>query len=266
MTDAAALHACWSYDDHDELDRHARQFLQAGLAAGERVWFVPGARSGTATADWLRGVTRAGAVRIISWQEAYADGLVIDPDAQVAAYTAVTEQALADGFTGFRVVADVTALVRTRAQREAFARYEYAIGRYMRNAPMRALCTYDRAELGDPLVGELACLHEQSRAEGVTFQLHAGSTPGEALLDGELDMAGEELFSTALWRTDLEPVGGEVTVDATGLRFIDHRSLFVLQRYANARRLTAVVRTRLTSAARLADLLDLPDVRVELAR
>jgi hypothetical protein len=204
-------------------------------------------------------------VRIIPWQTAYTAGQVIDPAGQIATYAAVTEDALAAGFTGFRVVADVTALVRPLAQREAFASYEYAIGRYMRVAPMRALCTYDRLELGDRVVGEMACLHETSHANGVTFQLHAGLTNRETVLDGELDMTGEDLFTAALRRTDLELAGGEVTVDARGLRFVDHRSLLALQRWAHSHQMTAVVHTHLSAAARLAGLLELQDVRVEVA-
>jgi hypothetical protein len=59
---------------------------------------------------------------------------------------------------------------------------------------------------------------------------------------------------------------GDVTVDADGLRFIDHQSLLALERYAQARHLTAVVRTRPGLAARLAGLLELSRVRVELGR
>nr|WP_296071296.1 MEDS domain-containing protein [uncultured Actinoplanes sp.] len=269
MTSAIeAGHACWSYDDLQPFDEYARDFLRTGLAAGERVWFVPGRRPGT-TADWLRGVAaaaRPGAVRITSVEDAYVGEAAVDPAGQVAFYRAETEDALAAGFTGLRVVADVTRMIRTDLQREAFARYEYVIGRYMRTAPMRAVCAYDRLELGDGAVAELACLHEVSQAAGVTFQLHPGATTAAAVLDGELDMSVEDLFSRALRHTDLAAADGEVTVDADGLRFIDHRSLLALQRYAEDSRMTAVLRTRLDTTARLADLLELSNVRVEIAR
>jgi hypothetical protein len=98
----------------------------------------------------------------------------------------------------------------------------------------------------------------------VTYRLHSGPTTAEAVLDGEVDQTA--LFAAALGHTDLEPVRGEVTVDAAGLRFIDHRSLLALERYAAERHLTAVVRTRLELAARLAGLLELSHVRVELGR
>ncbi|GAA0485695.1 hypothetical protein Ade02nite_09260 [Paractinoplanes deccanensis] len=206
------------------------------------------------------------AVRVVSFEEAYSGDGVVDPAGQVAAYTAVTEEALAGGYTGLRVVADVTALVRTDEQRDAFARYEYIIGRYMRLAPMRAVCAYDRGELGERAVAELACLHESSHDAGVTFQLHPGVTSAEAMLDGELDMSAEELFGTALERTDLDRAGGDVVVDGAGLRFIDHRALLALEKYAASRRTTAVLRTPTGAVARLAGLLELAHVRVEGAR
>jgi hypothetical protein len=264
-----ATHMCWSYDDLRPFDEFAREFLRAGLAAGERVWFVAGRRSG-ATGEWLRDVAestrRPGTVRVISSVDAYPGPAAVDPAGQVDAYVTATADALAAGFTGLRVVADVTELVRTGEQRKAFARYEYVIGRHIRTAPMRAVCAYDRLELGDRVVAELACLHATSGdAPGVTFWLHPGTTPDVAILDGDLDQDAEKPFATALGHADLEPVDGTVTVDAGGLRFIDHRSLLTLQHYADARRITVVVRTGLGTAARIAALLDLPRVRVEAA-
>ncbi|GAA1041583.1 hypothetical protein GCM10009557_65630 [Virgisporangium ochraceum] len=259
-----ARHSCWSYDDPRPFDEFTRGFLGAGLSAGARVWYIPG-RVGDAVTDWLHAQAAASArpdtVRVVAPENAYA---AVDPALQVDAWAAAADDALAAGFTGLRVVADVTDLVRTDEQREAFARYEWAIGRFLRTAPVRGVCAYDRRELGDRVVAGLACLHEVVHGGGVTFRLHSGPTPAVAVLDGEVDQTAEELFAAALGHTDLEPVGGEVTVDADGLRFIDHRSMLVLERYAQSRHLTAVVRTRLGTAARLAGLLDLSHVRVEL--
>ena len=259
-----AAHMCWSYDDIRPFDEFAREYLRAGLAAGERVWFVAGRRS-AATGEWLRGVAmtipRADTVRVVSCADAYPGVAAIDPATQVEAYVTATAEALAAGFTGLRVVADVTDLVRTGEQRAAFARYEYVIGRHMRTAPMRAVCAFDRLELGDRVVAELAVLHEA----GHPFSLRSGPTPDVAILAGNLDLGAEELFATALGHADLEPVDGVVTVDAARLTFVDHRSMLALQRYAGSRGITVVVRTRLAIAARIADLLELPRVRVEVA-
>ena len=77
MTTTTASHACWSYTDHTALDEYAKQFLNAGLAAGERVWYVPGPRSGT-IADWLQSLTPMSPgpdpIKVISWRDAYTAG------------------------------------------------------------------------------------------------------------------------------------------------------------------------------------------------
>ncbi len=261
-------HICWSYDDSRIFDGYARLFVHAGLAAGEQVWYVRGEPSGGLLdlqprdgASW-----HANALRVLSPQETYAGDAVIDPAAQTAVYVTATERALAAGFTGLRVVADATAFVRTEAQLDAFARYEYAIGRYMRTAPVRALCVYDRAELGDEVVAQLACMHRRTNAVDVPFQLHPGPTRDAVVLSGELDSAAEQMLATALERADLRPVRGRIVVQGEGLGFVDHRCLRVLQRYARRRDATAVVRTRLTTVPPMVELLRLSHLRAETLR
>lgn len=258
-------HACWSFDDPRPFDEYARAFLTAGLAAGERVWYVAGPRF-DATANWLRGIetVRPDTVRVVDVTEAYFGDQAIDPRGQIEAWAAESRAATAAGFHGMRVVADVTSLVRTPAQREAFGRYEYYAGRLMRTEPLQGLCGFDRAQLGDRAVAELACLHDTSFDVDVPFRLYPGRTRATAVLDGELDLSAEELFSGALRYTELEPCGGEVIVDAGNLQFLDHQSLLTLHRFAEARQVTAVIRTRLAMAGHLAGMLRLPHVRVEV--
>ena len=246
-------HVCLAYDGPAELASRAREFLALGEAAGERVYYI----AVTAPADPLPFVPLG---------DTYRAGAVVDPVAQVAAYTAATEAALAAGFTGLRVVADATSLVRTPAQLDAFARYEYRIDRYMRDHPFSALCAYDRGVLGDAVVTELACLHAESDA-AVPFRLHAcDPADGCATLTGELDLSADDLLTATLRRADLGPAGTEVVLRADGLRFADHRSLTRLNEYADDHGGTVVLRGANRAVARLAALLDLPLVRVEAAR
>ncbi|MEO3819588.1 MEDS domain-containing protein [Plantactinospora sp. B24E8] len=260
-------HVCWSYDNPAAFDARAREFLAEGLAAGERVWYV-GPEEPDRLVERMRDIPGfadalgRGAARVVSSTTACADR-VVDPPAQVAAYTAATDEALASGYTGFRVVAEVTSLVRTPTQLAAFSRYEHLVDRYMRVRPMSAMCAYHRPELGDRAIAELACLHPQTNAEDVLFRLHA-CTPDEgvAALRGEVDKLHQELFVTALERADLAPVDGELVVQAHDLRFVDHRCLLQLREYGRRRGAEVVLRGGRTSAARLVDLLGLTGIRV----
>ncbi|MGW5669123.1 MEDS domain-containing protein [Micromonospora sp. NPDC003776] len=263
-------HVCLAYHDPDSLDAWAVRFLGAGLAAGERVALIaPGNRDDLARRlDRLPGrddALRRDALRLLSVDRMYRSDAIIDPHAQVRAYDAATTEALADGHTGLRVVAEATTLVRTPAQRDAFARYEHLIDRYLRHRPMSATCAYDRRELGDAAIAELACMHPRTNAD-VLFRLHATAAEAVVALGGELDPSNHRLFADALHRADPRPADGRLVVDATALRFVDHRNLLHLRDHARRHGATLVLRTAHAAAARLAELLDLTEVRVEVAR
>ncbi|MGC4807520.1 MEDS domain-containing protein [Micromonospora sp. DT233] len=265
-----AGHVCWRRDDPAAFQAAARAFLSAGLAAGEQVWYVA-QRDPAAALVWLAAVPgftdalRDGAARLVALDATYVDDRVADPAAQVRAYAEATEAALAAGHTGLRVVAEATGLVRTPGQREAFTRYEHLIDRYMRAHPFSAMCVYDPQELAAGAVAELACLHPRSNADDVLFRLYAADQD-RAGLAGELDQSTHDLLATALDRADLRPVDGRLVIDATHLRFVDHRSLLRLGEHARGLGAVAVLRTNRAATARLVDLLDLPDLRVEAAR
>jgi anti-anti-sigma regulatory factor len=268
---AAYDHVCWSYDDPGDFHTRAREFLADGLAAGERVLYVaPDSPASLVERlgdmPGLHDALRREAAQVVPLNATYSDG-VVDPAAQVGVFAVATEEALAAGYTGLRVVADVTSLVRSSAQLDAFARYEYQIDRYMRMQPLSGMCAFDRLELGDRVVATLACMHPETNLADALFRLYACSpADGCVALAGELDASNHELFSAALEWADPRPVDGNVVVQATQLRFIDHRGLMHLQEYARQRDATAILRTSRSAAARLVGLLDLSRVRVEATR
>ncbi|KKK06865.1 MEDS domain-containing protein [Micromonospora sp. HK10] len=263
-------HVCLAFHDPAALDARAVRFLAAGLAAGERVGLIAaGGRDELARRlaglPGLDDALRRGAVQLMSVQDRYRSDAIIDPEAQVRAYAAATDEALAAGHTGLRVVADATSLVRTAAQRAAFARYEHLIDRFMRHRPMSAICAYDRRVLGEAAIEELACLHPEGNTE-VLFRLYALAGTEPVALHGELDPSNHEQFAAALDRANPRPVDGRLLVDATGLRFVDHRSLLHLRDHARRHGATAVLRTSRAGTARLVELLELAEVTVEVAR
>jgi anti-anti-sigma regulatory factor len=261
-------HVCWRRDDPAAFEAAARAFLSAGLAAGEQVWYVT-ERDPAAVESWLRAVPGfgdalpSGAARVVPLAATYVGDRAVDAAAQVRAYAAATEAALAAGHTGLRVVAEADGMVRTPARRDAFVRYEHLIDRYMRTNPFTAMCVYDPAVLGDRAVAELACLHPGGNADDALFRLYAADRAGLGLA-GELDQSTYDLFAVALDRADPRPVDGRLVVEASHLRFVDHRSLLLLRDHARRRGGVAVLRTSGSSVARLVSLLDLPDLAVEV--
>jgi hypothetical protein len=62
--------------------------------------------------------------------------------------------------------------VRNPDQLDTMARYEHLVDRYMTNQPFSALCGYNRAELGEETIAQLACLHPLGN-NGAPFRLCA---------------------------------------------------------------------------------------------
>ncbi|GLW93257.1 MEDS domain-containing protein [Actinokineospora globicatena] len=204
-----------------------------------------------------------GAVRFKSLDGLYGTDAVVDTAEQVRTYAAETEEAVAAGFAGFRVAAEVTNLVRTPAQLDAFAGYEHAVDRYMAAYPFEALCAYNVPVLGTAAVDKLASMHPRGNVEGVPFHLHGWGQAGAVALEGELDLRAHDLFPWALDRAAPQWGPGEVVLDARELTFIDHRGLLRLAEQADRRGITIVLRTRRFSAARMVDILGIAGVRVE---
>ncbi|HEX2133270.1 MAG TPA: MEDS domain-containing protein [Actinophytocola sp.] len=262
-------HLCWRYDEPAELSARVREFLGEGLAMGARVRYVGLAPVQTLAGELheLDGMGEAldrGAAEVSSLTGTYSTGTVVEPAAQVRIYAAATAAALAAGYTGMRVAAEATPLVRTPAQLDAFARYEHLVDRYMARHPFSAMCAYRTGELGDDVIEQLACLHPNTNHDAAGFRLHA-SAGGEydASMNGDLDLSNADQFATALDRAELPLRGDELVVDARGLTFIDHRGLLRLREYARRRGVGLVLHVSRPGPARIAEVLGLTDVRVE---
>lgn len=247
----AGRHLCWVYAERVSFLVRARTFLAEGRAAGAQVRLV---------GDDLPALD---GVEAVPTREFYPPDAVVDPLAQVEVYAAATAATLAAGHTGLRVAVDATPLVRSAPQLAAFAAYEHRIDRYMADHPFSAMCGYDRRQLGAAAVADLACMHSHHNLSEPPFRLHGAPGSGEVALSGELDVTSAEILARALDRAVPPVVDGELTFDAAGLDFVDHRSLLQLADYARGRGATAVLRTPLASAARLVELLRVPGVRVE---
>lgn len=121
---------------------------------------VASATSGSSMWPNMRETSESAEVATRQLEDFYAvrpGTKVVDPEASLAKRVAATEEALAAGYTGSRAVVDVTTLVRTSEQREAFARYEWGLTKSSGAYPAGALCAYDASQLRDA-AAELICL------------------------------------------------------------------------------------------------------------
>ncbi|MGN6215542.1 MAG: MEDS domain-containing protein [Solirubrobacterales bacterium] len=230
-------HACWTFDQGSDFAAAALEFLADGLRAGQRLAYV-----GSETAAEQRerldplgdvgSMIDTGMLQLFQLEDLYAVGKPIDCDAQLATYAAATDAALADGYTGLRVAAQVTDLVADPGTWEAQVRWESVADRFMSVRPLSALCGYRRDALPDHLLCDLAAVHPAANAAPGGPPFHLFGETGDLVLSGEVDCfsaaALDRVLEAAL---DRDPA----SLDLGELDFIDHHGLETLA--AHTRRL-----------------------------
>ena len=159
-----------------------------------------------------------------------------------------------------RIAGDGTFFMTGPDQVDAFVRFEHLVDRLMVQRPFAAMCGFDRNHLDDTSLTALASVHSLINADLTPVRVYAGD--GCRVLAGELDLASHDVFPTLLARTDAE-LGGQVVLDMSGLRFVDHRGLLAIDGYAYEDDRNVVLRGGRHSLARLLELLTVDRVRLE---
>jgi ABC-type transporter Mla MlaB component len=231
-------HACWLYADDLEFHAGLLDFFADGVELGQRLLYagtgaVEKLRADLAGLPGLDDLLGAGALRIMPLESAYDSGPAgTDAMAQLTMYAAATQTALADGYSGLRVVGDATPLVLDPAHWDAHTHWECVADRFMAKNPMAALCCYDRRALPDGILSDLACVHRSSSGKPslAPFRLFAGR-------EG-LSLAGEvDCFSAGSLRRLLAlatPADGDLVIELDDLEFIDHHGVLAVADHARA--------------------------------
>jgi anti-anti-sigma factor len=152
--------------------------------------------------------------------------------AQWAAYTAATEHAHQGGFTGLRVLAEVSSLAspdRAWLGQSAWERYA---DRRMADYTLAALCCFDRSAVTPEGLGTIASAHpvvDRRLADLAPFRLFSR---GDALaISGEVDAFSSDTLRLLLAAGNGRP---DQRLDLNDLAFIDHTGLLVLHQHARA--------------------------------
>lgn len=260
-------HLGWGYRDRADFLARAAEYLADGLAQNQWVEYVGAGSRDELQAELttLPGIGRDNDIKVTPTRKFYAvpdGGDIIDPDLSVAKHVAAVENALAQGYTGFRTISDVTTVARRPEQRNALARFEFLIDQQMAVLPFSAFCAYNTAELAGH-AGALLCLHPLIGGCFPMFRLFA--QPGTSFaLTGEIDTASDETFTAALHHIWPLLTEDKMIIDARRLEYIGHQQLLTLDDLARADGRQVVLRTGQPIPIRLVDLLGLTHVRAEL--
>jgi ABC-type transporter Mla MlaB component len=228
-------HACWIYDDDGERREAVVDFLRDGLELGQRLLYVGGdsverLRDDLESLDGVEPLIEGGALQVLSLTgERSVDP--VDAERRLEAYAAAADQAVADGYAGLRVAVAVTGSVAGRGTWDAHKRWESLVDRSIVSRPLTALCLYDRREVPDRVLADLASLHPVSHGPAgmVPFRVFF-SSPDALVLEGEVDYFCAADLGRLLDVTRHDD--GEVVLDLSGLGFVDHHGVMALVEHA----------------------------------
>ena len=128
-----------------------------------------------------------------------------DPQTLLAYYSAATDAALADGYTGLRVVGEVSTFLRDPRVWVGQLAWETVADRYMAHRPLAALCCYDLRIVPPELIRDLCALHPAVRTCGghsVPFRVYHDDDA--VVVDGDLDFFSADRARRALAATARE--------------------------------------------------------------
>jgi anti-anti-sigma regulatory factor len=231
-----ADHVCWVYDEHDAgFDPAVRRFLAGGVARGERL-LVVGDRAiaaldgDPAQLDAAR-LRAEGALELLTVDDAYAATEEFTVERQRAWYEAATHRARDDGYTGLRVVAEMSGLAADPRYGEELVRWEHVADEFMAaDGGMSAMCTY-RSDLPPASLSAAAAAHPAVRAPEPSVPFRVFFEDGQVVLVGEVDAFDAERLAALL---AAGPVGARAVLDVRGLEFVGAAGLRALARWAVA--------------------------------
>lgn len=224
-------HACWAFDQREEFLDAAIDFLADGLHLRQRIAYVgsePVAvqREQLGSLGDVDAMVGAGTLQLFELGDLYRVGEPIDIETQLAIYDSATDAALADGYTGLRVAAQVTDLVTAPDTWDAHVRWESTADRVFSGRPLSALCGYRRDAVPERVLADLAAVHPAANEPTESVPFHLFGESGNLVVSGEVDLFSTEAFDRALGFacSTKEPL----TLDLGELEFIDHHGLETL--------------------------------------
>jgi anti-anti-sigma regulatory factor len=228
-------HACWAYYSAAGRAAAAVAWLADGLRLGQRAIYLadrPPPELAAELAGLPGGAAAAfdrGALVALPSSQLHGPSGPVNVEAQLGAYAEVVGRAIADGFHGARVAADITPLIADPGWHAAHLSWEQAAERYIAEHPLAVACLYDVRRVSG--IDAIICAHPLQGPSAPPFSLYA-TGPTRAELAGEVDGRLALVLAEVLGR---QPVTDEV-LGLSGLSFIDVRSARVIHRELTSRR------------------------------
>jgi chemotaxis family two-component system sensor kinase Cph1 len=166
-------HVCTLYNSSDELAEIAADFLAEGLRKHERCWYVPSGDDISAVRDALerRGVAtgalmKNGTLVLVPPNSTYDVRGKFEPEDTIRVFSTAIEEALSDGFSGFRAAANMAWALDLPNGAERLITYEALLRSLFVSSRATGLCLYDAGRTPLQVVDGVLCTHPLVRAFG----------------------------------------------------------------------------------------------------
>jgi anti-anti-sigma regulatory factor len=243
-------HVCWTFDDDGErLDGMAR-FVSGALGSGHKLLYATASLTPDALLAGLRarsvevdGPAGTGQLRVEPVERTYLAGAGVDPDRAIDGLAQELHQAVAEGYHGVRIVADMAWARAAGVGLERLMQYEELVNTLFAGGAAVGLCQYDRRLFPAAELHRAGTAHpgttwvEDDSAWVPLLRMYRTLDPPRLRLVGEVDMSNLHAFAPVLWmlrgrkpNTELSPL----VVDASELTFADASAAGLLVTAARA--------------------------------
>ncbi|MGQ9594580.1 MAG: MEDS domain-containing protein [Anaerolineae bacterium] len=159
-------HVVFLYETEEEHRDLLTSFLREGLARGEKVIYLTDAHTEETLLDYLRegGVNpdpylTRGQLVFLTARDVYLEGGSFDPERMIARLDALTQEALAEGYTALRETGEMTWALQGLPGSERLREYEARLEAFFRKGTCIGLCQYDRRRFDAETLLEVVRLH-----------------------------------------------------------------------------------------------------------
>ena len=112
--------------------------------------------------QWPSGLVDSGSLTVLSISKIYGRERRVVPEQQRDVFTKLVGEALADGYTGLRVVADNTSFVTDPHSIPAWKQWEAIVDQLTADNPLVGLCCFDHKRLPAGTLDLIQRLHPDS--------------------------------------------------------------------------------------------------------
>lgn len=267
VDDAAVLephdHVIWQGEDEADLYALAGTALAAGARRGEKLMFVaqhPDLARLREVPD-LDRLVGSDQLELVEIDAVYGDSGDFDEQRQLATFEGVLADALSEGYTGIRVVADNTRLASGDEQGfRRWLRWEQVTDRFQCTSAVTGVCYFDRAALSEERMADLASVHPVRSANSAE-PVFSFVVDGDAVsVGGTLDTWSADQLQRIL---DTAPDDRPLIVDLSEAEFVDHHAVLALESAASASRPVQIRRAR-PIIHELVSLLKIPSTHLSI--